>query len=181
MTLSEELDLIRDQVNQIRLIAPADRTAEHWRTIARESQVANAESFDRCDSDGFLSQWAHQQMQLRYLDMARVADDGLTTTIPAVFDLEGNLVTTDYREGNYGPYWFIPQNEGKARFFNESEANKLTTRRNNNAKKGYRIGSARVKVNMGEYDYTLTDTIVGFESVDIYGDYIEAGRTHLHD
>ena len=181
MTLSEELDLLRDQVNQIRLIAPADRTAEHWRTIARESQVANAESFDRCDSDGFLSQWAHQQMQLRYLDMARVADNGGTIETHAVFDLDGNLVTMDRREGDYGPYWFIPQNEGKARFFNESEAEKFATRRRNNEKKGYRIGSVRVKVDMGEHDYTVTDEVVDVISTDLFNDYINAGRTSYFD
>lgn len=180
-TLREELDYLREQVREIRQIPADRRSGDQWRLIARESQVAKAESFERCDTDGFLSQWAHQQMQGRYLHMARIADEGGTVSVPAVFDLQGNLVTTDYRDGDYGPYWFIPQNEGRARFFNESEANKLTTRRDNNSKKGYRLGSVRVLAEMGEYDFKLTDTVTAVETIDTFGDWLADGRTHYFD
>lgn len=181
LTLKEELDLLRAQVRQIRLIKPNDRTEEHWKIIARESQVADAESYERCDTDGFLSQWAHQQMQGRYLHMATVAKNGGTVWAPAVFDLQGNIVTMDLRDGDYGSYWFIKENEGKARFFTESGANKLTTRRDNNAKKGYRIGSVRVRVEMTEYDCKPTDEVVEVESIDTYGDWIAEGRERYFD
>lgn len=180
--LRTELDYLRELVRDIRkTTTPDNRTADQWKLIARESQVASAESFDRCDTDGFLSQWAHNQMQSRYMAMARFAEEGGTTSAGALFDLEGNLVSQDYRDGQYGPYWFIRQNEGKARFFNESEANKLTTRRRNNEKKGYRIGSVRVKVEMTEHDFTVTDQLVAVESTDTYGDWIDNGRVNMWD
>jgi len=181
-SLRTELDALRAEVNEIRRTTkPNDRTAAQWETIARESHVAKVESFDRCDTDGFLSQWAHDQMQARYQQMARAAAEGNTVDSHAVFDLDGNLVTTQYRQGNYGPYWFIPQNEGKARFFNESEAEKFTTRRRNNEKKGYRIGSVRLRVTMAEHDMTVTDEVVSIESTDLFNDYINAGRTSYFD
>ena len=177
----EHLVWVRDQVRHIHTIAPADRTGEQWKIIAHECRISETESFDRCDTDGFMSQWALQRMNARYLDMARIADNGGTIETHAVFDLDGNLVTMERREGDYGPYWFIPQNEGKARYFNESEAEKFTTRRRNNEKKGYRIGSVRVKVDMGEYDYTVTDEVVDVVSTDLFNDYINAGRTSYFD
>lgn len=179
--LQIELDDLREKVSAIRRIQPQARTAEHWRIIARESSVRSAESYERCDTDGFLSQWASDQMNLRYQQFARYAEEGYTTTTEAVFDLQGNLVTMDLRDGDYGPYWFIKENEGRARFFNESEANKLATRRRNNEKKGYRLGSVRVRVEVSEFDSKLTDEIVAVESTDTYGDWIEAGRTTMWD
>lgn len=180
-SLRAELDSLREIVRDIRTTAPANRTADQWKLIARESQIAKAESFERCDTDGFLSQWAHNQMQSRYAAMAKFAEQGGTTTAEAVFDLEGNLVTTDNRDGDYGSYWFIPQNEGKARFFSDSEANKLTTRRRNNEKKGYRIGSVRVKVEMTEHDFKVTDEVVEVETTDLFGDWIDNGRVNMWD
>lgn len=181
-TLRTELAAARAEVNEIRRTTkPNDRTAAQWEAIALESRTDAAESFDRCDTDGFLSQWASNRMNARYLDMARIADNGGTIETHAVFDLDGNLVTIDRREGDYGPYWFIPQNEGKARFFNESKADKFATCRRNNEKKGYRIGSVRVKVDMAEHDYTVTDEVVDIVSTDLFNDYINAGRTSYFD
>lgn len=64
--------------------APAmERTGEQWRALAAEAGRESAESFERCDSDGFLSQWASQQMQSRYLSMAAIADEGHVCERPA--------------------------------------------------------------------------------------------------
>lgn len=176
--LRTQLEALRAQVNEIRRIAPNQRTAEQWRTIAKEASVSSAESYERCDSDGFLSQWASNQMATRYHQLAQAAEEGYTTAAMAVFDLEGNLVSQDYRDGQYGPYWFIRQAEGKARFFSESNADKLSTRRANNAKKGYRLGEVRVKVDVTEYDCTRTDQVVEVISTDLFADWLNAGRTH---
>lgn len=51
-------------------------TAEQWRERAHESRRSADESFDRCDTDGFLSQWAAGQMASRYLALAKIAEDG---------------------------------------------------------------------------------------------------------
>ena len=172
-SLRIELDYLRDIVRDIReTTTPSTRTGDQWRLIARESDIAKAESFERCDTDGFLSQWAHQQMQGRYLDMARIADDGGTVSRVALFDLDGNPVTMKTVSGRYGESWFIPQNEGRARFFNESEAASAKTRRRNNEKKGYRLGEVRVRVEMSEHDYQRTEDVVEVVSTDYLADEI---------
>ena len=88
----------------------------------------------------------------------------------ALFDLDGNLVTMKTVSGRYGESWFIPQNEGKARFFNESEAAKAETRRRNNAKKGYSIGEVLVRVEMSEHDFKITEDVVEIVSTDAIED-----------
>lgn len=169
--LRVELDYLRDIVREIRsTTTPSTRTGDQWRLIARESDIAKAESFERCDTDGFLSQWAHNQMQTRYMDMARIAENGGTMSRAALFDLDGNLVTMKTVSGRYGESWFIPQNEGKARFFNESEAAKAETRRRNNAKKGYSIGEVLVRVEMSEHDFKITEDVVEIVSTDAIED-----------
>src|SRR5699024_3012734 len=112
-SLRAELDYLRDIVRDIReTTTPSTRTGDQWRLIARASQIAKAKPIERCDTDGFLSQRAHQQMQGRYMDMARIADDGRTVSRAALDYLDGNLVTMKTVSERYGESWFIPHDEG---------------------------------------------------------------------
>lgn len=117
------------------------------RAEARAHADAAQDSFDRSDTDGFVSQWAHGingQLAARKAD---IAENGGRSNFPALFDLDGNLVAAKYLNGAYGMVWGIladddPQSTIVA-WFNPSKANNEATARANNAKKGYYVGQVR--------------------------------------
>lgn len=126
----------------------AGKTASEWREMAKGCRKESFDSFERCDTDGFLSQWANDTMARRYEHCAQVAEDGGNIWTSAIFDLEGNFVTADYREGQFGWYYLVPQkfvDAGIKRFTTTSSANKATTRAKNNAKKGITEGKVLVR------------------------------------
>jgi len=65
---------------------------EALKAEAAEHLRKREESFDRCDTDGFLSQWAHGISSSRDQLAATVAEQGFTSEFPGLFDLQGNLV-----------------------------------------------------------------------------------------
>ena len=66
--------------------------AKVLRQKANDERRAKEDSFDRCDTDGFLSQWAHGICAQRDDLQAIVTENGGCSTFPALFDLQGNLV-----------------------------------------------------------------------------------------
>jgi hypothetical protein len=128
-----------------------DKTPEQLREMARDCYKRSAESFERCDTDGFLSQWASDQTARVYNYAAQLAENGWTEEFSALFDLDGNFVTDDLRETQYGAAWMIKLPEGGVKWVNPSHAHKAATRRANLEKKGYRVGriSRRVVIATG--------------------------------
>lgn len=59
---------------------------------AAASLRAREESFERCDTDGFLSQWAHGLCADRDRLQAQIVRQGDLSEFPALFDLDGKLV-----------------------------------------------------------------------------------------
>lgn len=66
--------------------------AEVLRAKALAQRQAKEESFDRSDTDGFLSQWAHGLCAQRDDLQAIVVENGGRSSFPALFDLQGRLV-----------------------------------------------------------------------------------------
>lgn len=91
-----------------------ETTGEQFREQARGRQQAAEDSFDRCDTDGFLSQWAAGQMSHIYEALAALADAGGEWTFTYLADLDGNLVNARQIRGKFGPCWMILDDEGKA-------------------------------------------------------------------
>lgn len=124
----------------------AGRTAQQWRDMAHSSFKNASDSFQRCDTDGFLSQWAHDVMGQRYLDCAKVAEDDGNIAHPALFDLDGNYVPAVGFEGKYGFSYGIlnpdSPDDNFVKFFSPSAARNEERRVANNAKKGYYVGKA---------------------------------------
>ena len=121
-------------------------TAETYRAMAKDCHRRSAESFDRCDTDGYLSQWAADMSARRYGVMAKVAENGGKTEEAALFFADGTIASHDMREGKFGAYFFLTDEAAKrygSRFVNLSNAKKAETRRKNYAKKGFTYG--RVK------------------------------------
>lgn len=119
----------------------AGKTAAEWRAEANRAEAERHASWERSDTDGFLSQWASGVMAGRYEHCATVAEDGGFTTT-ALFDLDGNHIPARYVETRYGWSWVWDGPNGEAVWFRESAAQKDETRRRNDAKKGVYVGTA---------------------------------------
>lgn len=125
------------------------RTAAEYRQMAADCYGRANESWERSDTDGFLSQWASQQMASRYLHNAQIVEDGGIITTVVVEIATGKVAATmrDQREGRYGYYFLIKDDEIAARttrFFSESNARNKATAEANNAKKGFRLETRMV-------------------------------------
>ena len=127
----------------------ADVPATYWEKEAENCERRRQESWERSDDDGFLSQWANQEMAARYLRAASIARNGYVDHFRVVADLDGNVLSDDERKGDYGYYWLIRSAQGKERFFKESTAVKKETALRNNARKGRVMvyASAPVEIN----------------------------------
>ena len=111
------------------------RTAAQWREMATKCYRDRAESWERSDTDGFLSQWASGQMASRYQALADIADnDGFMWDRAFVDIATGELLKGRWFDGQYGSCYRTLD----GRFINPSYAKKAATREANMAKKGYR-------------------------------------------
>lgn len=127
------------------------KTAEQWRAEGRRDIEAERESFERCDTDGFMSQWAHQIGARENEYKAQLAERGAWTEVCALFDLDGNLIDALHGWGQYGEYFMIldadgnkDATRGRNGFFSPSQARSEATARRNNAAKGFYVGTAKV-------------------------------------
>jgi|DEB19_MinimDraft_3_1074340.scaffolds.fasta_scaffold39877_2 hypothetical protein len=77
-------------------------TAEQYRALAKEAYERRIESFDRCDTDGFLSQWAQQIVESQYEKLAWLADNDFKYTFETLVDMDGNLVPCREIETKFG-------------------------------------------------------------------------------
>lgn len=140
-----------DRVRAARARVDADNraaalAAEH-RAAALGHDRKSAESFDRCDTDGALTQWGNDMLAQEHRLAARIAENGGTWTFPALFDLDGKLVAAKSVKTQFGYSWALlasddPDSEYVG-WFNESQARSAAARNRNNARKGYTVG--RVK------------------------------------
>lgn len=114
-------------------------TAPDLRAQAAAHEAEARASFERCDTDGALSQWASgiSARQLRL--QADIEDNGGFWEFPALFDLDGNWVPARVIDGRYGPCWMILNENGEAtgEFAPFRPARKSTLE-----KRGYRQGIA---------------------------------------
>lgn len=69
-----------------------EATSEQLRARAADSERAKAESFERCDTDGFLSQWAHDLSARRDRVQADILDRGGVARFPGLVDGEGRRI-----------------------------------------------------------------------------------------
>ncbi|QWY84902.1 hypothetical protein SEA_MSCARN_31 [Gordonia phage MScarn] len=135
----------------------SDHTADEYRAMAQDERNRSAESFDRCDTDGFLSQWAHDSMAHNYRHLADLVDNGgdvQEIAWPMILEDEGNWRWVDefrYVKGQYGESVRI-WHEHKVHWWNPSRARKAEVARRNDEKKGFRW--ALVKATVEAYTYS---------------------------
>jgi len=85
-------------------VKAARQKAEELRDLARKREQESRDSFDRCDTDGALSQWASGINAEKYRIQADIAENGGMWGFPALFDLEGNLIPAREVYGQYGAF-----------------------------------------------------------------------------
>jgi len=132
--------------------------ADNFRTLAKECAQRSRESFERCDTDGYLSQWAADSMARHYHTCAELCDaQGMQERI-ALFDLDGKLAATRMVTTQYGTAWLT--RDGK--FVNPSRAKKGVTRYRNLKAKGYTEGTIRIRCGVfsrSDGPYQVVDVI----------------------
>lgn len=120
-------------------------SVQDLRDYAQTCRTCSAESFKRCDTDGFLSQAANDVTARVYDLQADLLEDGGLASFPALFDLDGNQVPAVRVDGQYGMCWkLLNPAPGEKPWFGESQARKPGVARMNDAKKGYYVGRAAV-------------------------------------
>jgi len=131
-------------------ITPEEQAkADSYREQAKASRQRAYESFERSDTDGFMSQWA-STITANELDLkAELIEQGGVIETSALFDLSGHLILAKEIETRFGWAWMIldpenPKGQAKA-WFNPSKAKSESTRRKTNAAKGYYIGRVKAK------------------------------------
>lgn len=132
-----------------------ERTDEQWATeaarfrqMAKERAQRAIDSFERCDTDGYLSQWASDSMAQHYRVCADLCDARGLQEREALFDLAGNLVSTRLIQGQYGTAWLTTEDHvrgGGSQFVNPSKARKAVTRYRNLKAKGYTLGTIEIR------------------------------------
>lgn len=89
------------------------KTANELRAEASAHFQQAHDSFERCDTDGFLSQWASNITgQLRQRE-ASLLEAGNVAEFPALFDLDGNWVAAKMIDTRYGLRWALLDERGK--------------------------------------------------------------------
>lgn len=125
-------------------------TAAQYRAAAQKSRERVSESWQRSDTDGFMSQWAGDLTAQMYELQAKILDEGGTAEFPALFDLDGNLIaaklvsTYDKYTHSHVSKWAILASDNPdsevLEWIKLSNAQDEERRIANNAKKGYYEG-----------------------------------------
>lgn len=122
------------------------KTGEELRQMAADCHKRSSDSFDRCDTDGFLSQWANDVTGNLYRLAADLADAGWTKELSALFDLDGNLLDAELKSGKFGLSWMIRNGDGTVRWVSCSRAASAAKRRAHYERKGVREGTVARRV-----------------------------------
>lgn len=116
-------------------------TPEELRDRAAAHTAKAAESFERCDTDGFVSQWADGiSSEVDWL-RAKIMQDNGYHRFNALFDSTGALINAREVETRYGWAWKITDPDGSVRWARESCARNWRVRLAANARKGFFVGS----------------------------------------
>jgi hypothetical protein len=103
---------------------PAHLTPEQLDEQAREARQRSQDSFDRCDTDGFLSQWASDISAELYEREAQIRRDGGQAEFWGLFSLAtGERLPAKIIQGRFGSCWL---NQRTHQFFPHLPVRKST-------------------------------------------------------
>lgn len=116
-------------------------TAQELRERAGAHDRAAADSFERSDTDGYVTQWAHGLNGQKDRIAARIAENNGYADFPALFDRSGALVPARECETRYGWAWRLLDADGEpVGWFNPSRAKDWRRRLRADAAKGFFVG-----------------------------------------
>ena len=84
--------------------------ASKYREAANAAYEAEFESFDRCDTDGCVSQFAHNLMGRLNDTLARLEEDGKVSKFIGLYEGD-RRVKAKMGYGQYGSYWLLHDDE----------------------------------------------------------------------
>lgn len=122
----------------------ASQQASDLREKARTHESEAHASFERCDTDGALSQWAHGISAEVARKEADLIEAGGVHEFPALFDLEGNYVPARLIDGRYGLCWMLLDAEGECSGFVSAFPKRRATMVGKGYLEGYVVRPARV-------------------------------------
>lgn len=117
-------------------MSPAEAAARLREKAAAHDRERHA-SFERCDTDGALSQWASDINAKEARLQADIVERGGVAEFTALFDLDGNWVRAKRINARYGDCWMLLDEDGEptGEFAPFCPARKSTLE-----KRGYREG-----------------------------------------
>jgi len=82
-----------------------NKNEQYYLNQAAEDQKAAADSFDRCDTDGFVSQFCHGLSSDLNRCKASLARNNWKSDFPGLYDLKGNRMRAKLIDGEFGECW----------------------------------------------------------------------------
>jgi hypothetical protein len=146
------------------------KTGEQWREMSRTSSRRSQESFERCDTDGFLSQWAADTTAREYDLCADLADANSQWEFTAVFTTDGDHVDARKVDTKFGWTWLIRNENGTVTWFSPSEARNGERRLKADTKKGYLLGVVRTEGRVVSYSssrWNVSYRVIPVEGADV--------------
>lgn len=127
------------------------KTAAEHTANAQAHAAAENESFDRCDTDGFLTQWSHGILGQVEQRKAEIAANGGFAEFPALFDLNGELVPAKLVR-TYDRYKFCHVSKWRVQVSDTDETaiawiTPFPVRKSTMVKKGYTEGYVKAPAN----------------------------------
>lgn len=89
-------------------------TPDQLREEAAKADQAAEDSWNRSDTDGFMTQWAMASSARRLRLEAQIQELDGKWDFPALFDLQGNFVPARLFDGKFGLSWMLLDAEGRA-------------------------------------------------------------------
>jgi len=116
------------------------QTPETLRAAAAADKEA-ADSFERCDTDGFVSQWASGLTADKLRRQAQIEEDDGMAIFPALFDLDGTPVPAKLVKTRYGTKFAVFASAEDALAYNANVVAWIDpfTSERTLAKKGYKV------------------------------------------
>lgn len=128
---------------------PLDHTADEWRAMAKNNSQEALDSFQRSDTDGYLSQWASNVMASVYLACANLAEkDGIAEMAWPFTPDHQPVDQWRWVQGKYGSSVMIVHH-GERSFWSPSEAKKGVQRLERDMAKGWHWGTIRTEAVVG--------------------------------
>jgi hypothetical protein len=165
-SIRKKIQHCHDTVERIRMgYLPDVLGAEKLRQEAAHAIARAQESYERSDTDGFMSQWASNSVADKNRLKAEIAENNGKSRFRALFDLNGNYVMAKEVNTKFGWAWGVYENPNEPDrfkcFVNESKSKDEAKQAALLLKKGYTMGLIMAPA----YVTSCGDTLVSVRNI----------------